>query len=182
MSARSLLKLFQLAPLLGDAIVTLLNELIFGYKGSEFDFLKVALGVALPKAGTNAEGKPNTRPIAINEIIVNICGKLMLAQVGPYIMSQLHPDNLGFGTKSACPSLVHNAALLWSLSGSPLVFLSCDFINAYNSVFRKKIFEVAAKYCPCMLRFQKWRCKFSFKISLPLSQLTQKLVFHRVIL
>ncbi len=135
------------------AVFKVVNALLEG-KGESLKLLRLARLVTIPKP----DGR--VRPIGLNEGITNITSTIALGSTSSEISSALHPLDFGFSKPGGAEAVIHIVRTVItdaSRSDRPVFVLQLDVTNAFNSVFRSSIFDVASAVCPRLLPYLKIR-------------------------
>lgn len=89
------------------------------------------------------------RPIAVGCTLRRIAARLACAAVMEGVGSLLRPHQLGFGTPGGAEIIVHSTRRFISPPEAG-VMLKLDFANAFNTVRRQKILNVAHEHTPTL--------------------------------
>jgi hypothetical protein len=151
-----------------------INVILAGASDAEKDALRhlvKARGVPLAKAGKGI------RPIAVNEVFMNLVARLALSKTRDKIMAGLHPADLGFSRPGGTEAAIHSVNCLYKCaakSNTDFVLLQSDFTNAYNTVRRDAVFAAIEEVCPeliplLMFRYDGMVVEFFDKMGFPFS-------------
>ena len=100
------------------------------------------------------------RPIGINEAFLNLIARIGLYRMKDKILESFHENDYGFGKVGGTENVIQIARAIVRSNmrrGRPIIMLQLDFKNAFNSVFRKAIFEQIRAKCPELLPFARYR-------------------------
>jgi hypothetical protein len=104
--------------------------------------------VLLPK------GQDKFRPLGIGEAWYRVLSRSLLVLVGSDL-GRLAPIQLGCGVRGGCEIGGRLAQVM--LDNDPdTVLLKTDFINAFNSPTRLKLFQGVMRYCKKLARWYRW--------------------------
>jgi hypothetical protein len=127
-----------------EALTDVVNHILAGKIPEDIlPFLYGASLVALEKKDGGV------RPIAIGCTIRRIVGKVACRAVSDELGNVLRPHQLGFATPCGTEAIVHTFRRVIS-SKKPGLILKLDFANAFNTVLRSKVLDVARKYVPSL--------------------------------
>ena len=96
------------------------------------------------------------RPLGIGEAWYRFLSKCLLAVVGESVGNSLAPIQLGCGVSGGAEIGARFAQTLFDLKSDKFVLIKTDFRNAFNSIWRKSIYEGLVKYCPRLLNWFRW--------------------------
>ena len=109
--------------------------------------------------------KPNgkIRPIGINETLLNVAASVLLDKLPKKILAQLdeHQDR-GYGRAGGSESIIRALCAIrrrCERVKSPVIIMTIDFRNAFNSVFWDKMFALMHKKVPELIPFMIARYK-----------------------
>jgi len=108
---------------------------------------------------TKKNGK--IRPIAVDNIFIRICGKVLSLLLKSEVGNQLLPIQYGIGIKGGCEMIVHTTTnwttqiLQEGLNGNNIV-IKLDLKNAFNTIDRNAIRHGIKNYAPKLLTYFDW--------------------------
>jgi hypothetical protein len=145
-----------------EAFTKVANMILCGVETSKdprLQFLTEARGIGLVK--DLLSGK--LRPVGINETFLNLIARIALRKLGGAIHNGLHKHDFGFnrtGSSGRAENLLQIVRALVQQSfrtGRPFAILQLDFENAFNSAFRKAIFDCIRRKHPELIPFARFR-------------------------
>jgi hypothetical protein len=124
-----------------EALTDVLNLILAGNVPQ--DIVPILFGASLIALDKKGGG---IRPIAIGCTLRRLAAKLGSSSVIEELGTLLRPKQMGFGTQCGAEAIVHSVRQFISADEGILVKL--DYANAFNSVFRSRILEVAQDKAP----------------------------------
>jgi len=101
------------------------------------------------------------RPIAVDNIFIRICGKVLSLLLKSEVGNQLLPIQYGIGIKGGCEMIVHTTTnwttqiLQEGLNGNKII-IKLDLKNAFNTIDRHAIRNGIKKYAPKLITYFDW--------------------------
>jgi hypothetical protein len=117
------------------------------------------------------------RPIAVGDTWLRFLGRIACPQVSRDVGQALLPHQYGVGIRGGAEKLIHQLNLVNEYMNAvlthpeilpdsynnmeeyledPIVIMSIDIANAYNTIRRRPIYEQIQQHCPNALRYFKW--------------------------
>ena len=162
LGAKHLMKLLNGSRELKEAVVIAVNGVLDGTLAEHPKLERLAEARGIPLAKPSPTARPEqkgVRPIACGETLTQLMTKLVGA-LSNKVLAKLNNFDLGFGKASGCESIILGiqTAYLGSVKQEkPFYLLQTDFKNAFESVFRETLFDVAAEVCPEIIPFLGFR-------------------------
>jgi hypothetical protein len=116
---------------------------------------------------TKANGK--IRPIAVGDTWLRFLGRATCPRISATVGPLLLPNQFGVGIRGGAEKVIHQLNLINEYMNAasnnpdiddnlddPIIIMSLDVANAYNTIRRKPVYTQVEKYCPDLLRYYKW--------------------------
>jgi hypothetical protein len=141
------------------ALTMVINIILLGedeWKDQRLIRITEARGLGLVKDAKTEQ----LRPIGINEALLNLAARLGLNKQRDKITKALNQADFGFNRSGGTENINQVLNTLREKHRQlnlPFILLQIDFENAFNSTFRKAIFNAIRKHCPGLLPFARLR-------------------------